>query len=289
MRTWILAVAAATIPAADVCTQGGPESFQIELSGGWSLNSIDTNPDIDITQVDIGGTYYLQPVALADHPWNEAAFLEHSMGVMAGLRYTKFEIAGFSADGPSIGVGFLYADKKQPVAAQFNFSFGTLDGDMGLDIDQTDVNAWAGYWLQPNALVGAAVDYGKTDAQGGLAIEELYFGAFGKIVHDLGEGRAINAEAHVGLTSVDVAGSSETNFDIGVEGDYYFTPRYSAGAILDFSFGDATSNEGTTIGVRGSAWISPQASVQAMYSKFSASDSLGADQDEFGISFKLRF
>ena len=289
MRVWILAVATATIPLAEVCAQGTPQSYQFELMGGLSLTTIDSNPDIDITEFGVGGTYYLDPVSLESHPWNEAAFLEHSKGVMVGLAYTDFEIGNFSADGPSIGAGFLYADKEKPIAAQINVGFGTLEGDAGIDIDQTNIGGWCGYWLKENALVGIEIDYEELDGGGTFTLEELFFGGFGKIVYDLEEGRAINAEARVGAKNVDVGGVDDTNFVIGLEGDFYFTPQYSAGALLNFSFGDSVADEGVTIGVRGTAWFNERISLSAQYATFSASDNAGADEDEFGIFVTARF
>lgn len=88
---------------------------------------------------------------------------------------------------------------------------------------------------------------------------------------------------------MDVGSSSDTNFEIQVAGDYYFEPRYSAGALLGLSFGDSSSDEGVTLGIRGSAWLSPSAAVDAGYSRFSASDAAGSDQDEFTIALKVRF
>jgi hypothetical protein len=290
MRVWILAVATATIPLAEVCAQGTPQSYQFELMGGFSLTSIDFSPsDLDITEIGVGGTYYFNPVSLESHPWNEAAFLEHSKGVMLGLGFTDFELGPFNADGPSIGAGFLYADKEKPIAAQINVSFGTLEGDMGVDIDLVNIGGWAGYWLQQNALVGIEIDYDELDGSGAFTMEELFFGGFGKIVYDLEEGRAINAEARVGLNNVDNGAGDDTNVVIGLEGDFYFTPQYSAGALLNFSFGDSVVDEGVTLGVRGTAWFNQHISVSAEYATYSASDNLGADQDEFGIFVTARF
>ena len=289
MRTSILTVATVATLATPVDAQEALPRYQYEAMGRLSWTTTDTSPDVEITELDLAGTYYFQPVEVGAHPWNEAAFLEHSKALRAELGYTKFEVSSFDADGPSFGAGFLYADKERPFAAEFDFSFGKLNGDQGIDIDQVDVAGKIGYWLRPNAIVGGQIIYDNLDANGLLEIEQIHVGGFGKIVHDLGDGRAINGEAAIGVRSVDAAGSSDTNFELGVSGDYYFEPRYSVGALLQLSFGNAASDEGVTIGVRGAAWLCPSAAVEASYARFSASDNAGSDQDEFAVWVKVRF
>ncbi|MBX3462267.1 MAG: putative porin [Planctomycetes bacterium] len=289
MRAWILiATFLSGLATAARAQDAPPQSYRFELSGSWMLTSTDSSPDIDINEFAVGGMYFLAPVSLANHPWNEAAFLEHAKGIMAGVQWTKFEVGPFSADGPSIGAGFLYADKEEPIAAQFSVRYGTLDGDMGIDVDRIGLSGWVGYWLRQNALVGFAIDHEETDVSGLLDIKQTRYGAFGKTVYDLGGGRAINAEARVGLASVDAGASADTNFEIGLEGDYYFTPRFSVGAALNLSVGDAVSREGLTYGVRGSAWLSPRVSVGVELSSFRASDSQGADIDTAGAYLTVR-
>lgn len=290
MSTRICAAFVAAIAVAQLSAQdGGLESYQVDLIGAWSFSETDTTPEIEQNTFLIGGTYHLKPVELADHPWNEAAFLEHSTSVTAMLSWSDFEIGAFSADGVTFGAGFRYADKETPVAADLSFQLGSLDGDGGVDIDLNEVNARIGYWLKPNAIVGVEVGIEEIEAETVFEIEELRFGAFGKIVHDLGEGRAVNAEARIGIAAVDDTVSDEENFELGVAGDFYFTPRYSAGALVNFSFGDAASEEGTTLGLRGSAWVTPQVAVGAQVTTFLAEDSAGADQDTFALFVNLRF
>src|SRR5262245_1008081 len=144
-RTTLALVAA--VAAGPLTAQNGarPEKYQFELIGGWSRSETDTSPDIETNQYALAGVYHLKPVALADHPWNEAAFLEHSTSASAGVNYTTFEIGPFDADGPLFAAGFNFAEKETPFAAALNFSIGTLDGDGGIDIDLTNVNGSIGY------------------------------------------------------------------------------------------------------------------------------------------------
>lgn len=290
MTTKILAAVVAALCVTTVTAQGNQalKSYQSELSGGFQMSEVDTNPDIEMTSLFVTGEYHFKPVELKDHPWNEAAFLEHSTFLSATLDYTQFEIASFDADGPTIGASYRYATPDQPIAAEVGFLFGTLDGDLGVDIDQTLFGGNVGYWVQPNAIVG--IEFSLEEFEIGSAeLETLQFGGFGKIVHDLDDQRSVNAEAHVGIVNADDGATDETNVEIGVAGDYYFTRQYSAGAMLDFSFGDAASEEGVTYGVRGSAWLTPAVSVSGAFSMFSASDSTGADETDFGILFSMRF
>ena len=280
----------AAIAAGPLAAQDGArlQKFQFELIGGWARSETDTTPEIEINNYALAGVYHLKPVALADHPWSEAAFLEHSSAVSAGVNYADFEIGAFSADGPLFAAGFNFADKETPIAAALNFSIGTLEGDAGVDIDLTNVNGSIGYWVRPNAILGVDVGQEEIEAGGLLEVEEFRYGIFGKIVHDLGEGRAVNAEARVGMTTVDDTISEEDNVDAGFATDFYFTRQFSVGALVEFAFGDADTEEGTTLGVRGSAWLSPQAALNVEYTTFMA-DSNGNDEDTLAVGFNLRF
>ena len=293
MRTNIVAGFVVLAGAAQLAAQGGAggaakmTSYQIELTGGFSTSEADTTPDLETKRFFVAGTYHLKPVMLADHPWNEAAFLEHSTFVQAGLSLVDFDAGGASADGPVLRLGGTYAEKDNPIAAQVNLEFGSLDGDNGPDVDLMTLNGRCGYWLQPNAIVGGQLTLDKTEI-GSFDIDVFRFGAFGKIVHSLGEGRSVNAEAHLDLVSVEAGSSDETNVEFGVAGDFYFTPQYSAGAFLDLSFGDAPSEEGITLGLRGTAWIMPQLSANLALSTFMADNNAGADEDTFSLYFSWR-
>lgn len=290
LSTRITVALTAAIVAGPLAAQEGakPHQFQFEVFGGWVNSTTDTNPDLEITQYVLAGAYHLQPVSLGNHPWSEAAFLEHSTFITAGLTYAEFEVGPFSADGPMFGAGVVFADKETPIAAALSFSIGTLDGDMGIDLDRTIVNGSAGWWLRPNMIIGADIAMEEIEAGGVLEIEELSYGAFTKLVHDFGSGRALNGEARIGLTTVDDSTTEDDNIELGLAGDFYFTPQYSAGALVEISTGDAASEEGTTVGVRGTAWFTPQAAASVEFSTFMADDS-SFDEDTIAVFFNLRF
>jgi len=290
MSARIVTCLAIAVTPAWLAAQGDTmRPFQYEVTGGWAMTTMDTSPDIDINQYQVSGTYHLKPVALASGPWNEAAFLEHSTDVSVRAEYQTFEVGSFSAEGFVAGAGFRYAEKDKPIAAEFAFSLGSLDGDSGIDIDVSTIEARVGYWLRPNAILGVDFSRTETDASSLLDVEELRFGIFGKIVHDLGEGRAINGEARIGMDSIDDSVSTDENIEFAGSADFYFTPRYSAGALIAVSSGDSDAREGTTLGVRGSAWVTPQLAVDARYATFQASNNTGNDSDTFLIELTLRF
>lgn len=264
------------------------ESYQSEVTLGYNWRDIDTNPDLELKDTMLEGIYNFEPVSLQGHPWNEAAFLEHSMQAMLSLTYSEFELGPFDADGLVFGGGYRYAAKDVPVAADLIFKTGNLDGNMGVDVDLTSVDASVGYWVEPNAIAGVVFTYSELDPDGTFKIEETTIGVFGKIVHKLDDDRAVNAEGRLAWTTVDTGTSDDGSIEVTLEGDYYFTPQYSAGALFDLSSGDANSKDGTTLGVRGSAWFTPQFGIRVQYSKFWA-DGQGADEDRGGIYLSVRF
>lgn len=265
-------------------------SYRAEVVAGYTMNEDDDSPETKLSMLVLGGTFNFQPVSLEGHPWEEAAFLERSMQASAELLYVELESGPLEADGLLYGLGFRYAEKETPVAAEARFSTGTIDVDgSSFDFDVTMIDASVGYWAMPDAIVG--VDYGfeEFDPNMGTGSETTRFGVFGKMVHKLDKEKAINAEARLGIANVDDGTTDEDNFEVALGGDYYFTPQYSAGAHVDFSFGDAVSEEGTTLGVRGNAWFTPQIGARVEVSQFWASDSQGFDETEFGVFLAVRF
>lgn len=288
---WATALLAVATLGQDATAQTAPamESYQTEIRLGYQWRDIDTNPDIELTDVLLEGTYNLEPVSLKGHPWNEAAFLEHSMQAMVELSWSEFEISTFDADGLVYGGGFRYATKDCPIAADLVFKTGSLDGDMSFDVDLTTIDASVGYWVEPHAIAGVTFNYTELDPDGTFKIEQKTIAAFGKMVHKLDDERAINAEARVGWTRFDSGTSDDDNVVLTLEGDYYFTPQYSAGGLVDFSFGSSDADEGLTLGVRASAWFTPQVGVMVELSRFWADDSSGADEDQAGFFVSIRF
>lgn len=285
------AIAVVAVVAVWMLAQGASaqESYQFEVTGGYTWFESDTNPDVEFNEALVEGTYNFKPVMLKDHPWNEAAFLEHSMQAMLNLSYSEFEVGSADADGLVYGAGFRYAEEDSPIAAEVRYRTGTLDGDFGIDVDVTSLEASAGYWLQPNAIVGLVFTLDQLDPDGSFKLEQTGIAAFGKIVHKLDTERAVNGEARVGWVSVDTGTDDDDNFEITLLGDYYFTPQYSVGALVDVSVGSADTEEGTTLGARASAWFTPQVGFRVQYSKFWASDSNGDDEDTLGLFLSVRF
>jgi len=292
MDVRIRAVATAAITMAAMVTLPKAVSaqnnrYQTEVSLGYLWTETDSTPTITQTEIPLRGTYHFEPVSLKGHPWNEADFLEHSMSASLELRWYDFDVSGSGADGLLYGGGFRYAEKEKPIAAEFNFRTGSIDGS-GIDIDVTSLDLSVGYWVKDNAIAGFAYQRDELDAGGGFNYEKQTFSGFGKLVHKLDDEQSVNGEARIGWASVDT-GTTDTNMEISLAGDFYFTPQYSAGAMLDFSFGDAVSDEGTTLGLRGSAWFNQQVGARVEYSRFLASDSAGVDDDSFAIYVAVRF
>ncbi len=284
--TWLALAMGALSPA---LAAQDPDLFQYEILSGWRSTTTDTNPDIDVNTLFVEGRYFFDAVSVGAHPRTEAAFLERAMYVAADIDYTRFEIGGFDADGPTVGAEFRYAKPDEQIAATAGFEYGSLSGDGGVDVDQWLIHGDLGYWLEDDMIIGGRFSREETEAGGLLNITETVFGAFGKVVRDIGDNRAINVEAHAQFVHVDPGSTDDVNFEIGAEGDFYFTPEYSGGAILNLSLGGADLRAGVTVGVRGAAWVTPTIAVNAELTHFEASDSNGADEDMFSVFGTFRF
>lgn len=105
---------------------------------------------------------------------------------------------------------------------------GRIDA-AGTDIDLLNVRV--GLMLQPALRLAAGVDRSDPDAPGASASNDVVFEA--KYVADLGMGSWLNLEGTLSLLDDPI---DETRFTAAA--DYYFSPRFSAGAGVSLQDND---------------------------------------------------
>lgn len=270
--------------------QAADEQYQWEVGLSYQTVTTDADPEAEWTTIAADGTYHvLGPVALADHPWEEAAFLEHSSFVSATLGMATLEWGPIDADGLTYGVAGRYAQPDVPVAVDLSLAWTSVEDD---DFDfENDLFTWdlrAGYWIMPNLIAG--LGYTATSLDDGsdeTTDTEPY--VWGKWVHGLNAELDLNVEAELGR--IDYDATDDKNLALVANGDVYFRKQYGVGLLLGNEVGDAESEEGRTVGIRGSAWFTPNIGVRAQYAMFAAAndDEGGVDSDTVGLEVVGRF
>ena len=277
----------ATLAALTLNVASAADEYQWEAGLGFTQNTDDASNETTVTTIAANGEYHFLPVKLGDHPWEEAAFLEHSTFVEAHLGYVTAEDNTLDASGPLIAVGFTYATPEFPVRLSAGLGYSTVE-DGSFEIKTTVIELEAGYWIKPELIAGLRLVNSKSDF--GTADEkEVGISAFGKWVFSMNDDLAFNTEAELGQNSYD-NGSKDSNIVVGVAGDVYFRQQYGVGLSLASESGDAVGAEGMTVGVRASSWFTDQIGARVGYDMFAASDdAAGVDDSTISLEVVGRF
>ena len=278
----------ATLAALTLNVASAADEYQWEAGLGFTLAKDDTTPETKSTAITASGEYHFAPVKLGDHPYEEAAFLEHSTFVDADVSYLKSKQSGaFDAKGEGIHAGFTYATPEFPVRLAVGLGFSKIS-DNG-DQKTTSFELDAGYWIKPELIAGLRLGSSKIVTTGSADNKELDVTAYGKWVINMNDDLAFNAEAELGRNTYDAA-TKDSNIAFGVAGDVYYRQQYGIGLALGTESGDADAAAGTTIGVRASAWFTTQIGVRLGFEKFAISDDKkGVDNDTLFLELVGRF
>jgi len=279
----------ATLAALTLNVASAADEYQWEAAVGFSQNKDDATNETTTTGIGANGEYHFAPVKLGDHPWEEAAFLEHSTFVDLGLAYVTVENDNIDASGPLVDVGFTYATPEFPLRLAAGLGYGTVeDEDASVEVKTTTFDLEAGFWITQALIAGLRLESSKADF-GSADEKELGVSAFGKWVITLSDTLAINAEADLGQRAYDDGTTDDANIVVGVAGDVYLLQKFGVGMSLATESGDAVAAEGVTVGVRASAWITEQFGARAGFDMFAASDDATDDDSTISLEVVGRF
>jgi hypothetical protein len=180
---------------------------QVDLSFDRALFDGDDLPDADV--LGIGGTYYFEPVKTDGLPLAEAAFLNRSSFVAAGI--ARSELGDEKID--IFGAGGGYYLPNTIFYGELNYTYAD---DFGGDQDR--FSAALGVTPIDGLLVTTYFDEDGWDPN-----------ARAKYVGKL-------PNAHFYAASIDVVETDDDDFEFGLGFDYYFDPTFSAGIGLSEHF-----------------------------------------------------
>lgn len=284
-------------------TAYGQDFFNFEASTGF-LNR--ENDNYEIRDYGLIATSYFKKVALGDHPWAEAAFMEHAsnISVPAGIRQIEI-LDSEDGDGSVLGAEVTYIHPIQPIYANVSFFKTGVEFDTSNDeLSMNEYNLGIGMFIRDNLLI--ALGYGhekeelKDQALGVYEVKNNLYSVSTKWVNEIGNGTALNLEAGIGLDKYDESfkvGSNTLSFKdgsntvLGVGADYYFNPKMSVGTGLALNTRKDMNvdDEGNTFEIRSAIFFNPRFSVRAAFEQFFADNDNSEDEQTISLNLSTRF
>ena len=239
------------------------QAYQVELNGGYSFTDLDVNGSDGFDTFNLGGTYYIAPVAVTNGPLAEAAFLQNASNV--SLNYVNSSSNDIDLEVDLVNLAGEYYLPNDPfyVSASYssvNFDLGPLNSDADI------LTASVGYLPVSNALltIGLLNADSDDDSETDVTLGAKYVGDTGANFYNL-EGSVIfanddniintaadfylNPNASIGVTYAD--GNILGDNEFGVRGQYFFTPQYAIGA--SYTSGEIDNIDTDTYGITATA------------------------------------
>jgi hypothetical protein len=245
-------------------------AYQVEVNGGYSSTDIDVRGADNLDRFNLGGTYYIAPVANTNGPLAEAAFLQNASNV--SLNYENIGYDDADTDVDVFGLAGEYYLPNDPFYVSGSYS--RVSYDEILEAFDTDVySASVGYLPVSNALLTIGLvsfnsDQDNVDSETNVSLGAKYVGDTGANFYNL-EGSVIFAD--------------DDNI-INTAADFYLNPNASIGV----TYADGNILRDNEFGVRGQYFFTPQYAIGASYASGEIEDT-GIDTDTYGITATARF
>lgn len=274
-------------------------AYNAQLNGGFSNFTHDDNYTDQDAQIDLQGKYFLEPVQIKNHPFNEAAFLEHNSNLYATYAYRSIEskdyiYTTFDPLAPGMLYQFGLAKDQRDIhhfaggleyfheqfylngeigigrvkaKSDIDFNYGTVNYKN--DYNVTTYRALVGFMPISNLLVAAGVDGYQGDK---YHDDETDFAAKVKYVTPFGQnGHVLNFEA-------DGTFGDENNIIFGA--DYYLNQAFSVGTA--YSLKDDNQSDNNFLWFRSKYFMSENLAL-------GAEAGFSSGMDLFNINATYRF
>lgn len=228
-------------------------NFEMELNGLKS--DADMNEKRDI--YGLSGTFYFISVDDSFGPVAEAAFLNKASFLSASFNDISVDSTSVDTDGDLQGLS-----GSAVLANRFIFQAGYIQQKIDSDIitDEDVYSVGLGFYIDD--LTSLILEYQQTDL-------ENISGTFNdvslnlKSIVEIGDARWVTGRASIGISQ---RAGANTVINLGTEGDYYFSERFSFGVSLNLL--EANSGAGsTTYGLGAKFFITPRLALAASFSK----------------------
>ena len=272
------------------------QSYQVEVTGGYEKEDADTSTDKFTT---LGAEIYFSPVNTKDKPLAEAAFLDKSSSVIIGYIKSKSELQNSSinsidASGPLFAIN--YVTKTDAFILGAVYSTQDLEVDPNVltsDIKTTGIEI--GKYLDGSSAIKFTYMNSDTEFRSTVSslVANLDIDSYKleyKTVQPLNATSYFLFNAGVELIKKnDSTSVKEDNNELSFFGEYYLTRMTSFGVAASFNSGDDVSDEGITLGIVGTHFLTQQIALEISFSKFNADDSQTEDTDSISVDIIARF
>ncbi len=265
--------------------------FQNEL-GLFSLNSKKDGGD-KITQTELFFQHYFSPVTTQGKPLNEAAFIDRSGSVGVIFSDNKFN-GSFDATSDIWAINTILAKKGMPWMLELTYlnQDGKFTAPQNANLTSEYLDLIIGYFVADKLLV--AGQYGESDAKASNATgsnnsKRTIYDISVKWLQLLSTQTAFNLEASIGHAREKDDTETNSGQEIGISGDYYFTPKASAGLLYSKLNHDDKTQEGSLLGITATYFATPQFFITATAGKFDAENTSGEDDEQWDLLLAYRF
>lgn len=138
--------------------------------------------DVDSDTFGMLYTSYLKTVPTANHPHDEAAFLERIPQFSVGGSFVQGDISTLDVDGFSGLASYIYRDSQSPIIVGVGAGITSVEGDenifgasVGLENDVTVLNFRVGFYVNNSTVVGLIYENITTEI--GVDVSDPGFGS----------------------------------------------------------------------------------------------------------------
>jgi hypothetical protein len=245
--------------------------------------------------------FYFTPVERNNHPWREAAFLEHAASVEFEVGKRSLEPEGSETyDGPSFFIGGTYASKSNPLIVSLAYANEDISADFGAFGKSKRETSGYGLGLGAYISKGLAFQafYVDTEVKDTVEIAPVLnteynlvqYGVRAKYVQVFANSQALNIELNGSIFDYEEQGNpSESNNSVEIDATYYINQKVGVFGMLDLRSGDTDSYKGTEYGVGVDAFVIENLSFTLEYKTFNADSSNGVDEDQWSVAAEWWF
>jgi outer membrane receptor protein involved in Fe transport len=260
------------------------EQYQTEVSADYIR--LDTDKNSRTLAYGVSAEMFFAPVKTAEHPYAEAAFLEHIGSAFVSVLNYEMKTGTLEGNGQRLLAGVNYTRPDFPLAIKATYATTKLDfnapANGKLHFKSYDLSI--GNYFLHTLLAGIEYSYFKEDSS-----RSKDYRLFAKYVHELEHGRALNFDGNLGTSKSDDGTETLSNNYVGLSIDYFLNRSLSAGVGIDNNSGKDESNEGRTYSANVRYFFTPRLSVRANYARFLNANAGLSDFKLFGATLAARF
>jgi len=266
------------------------EDYQYSVIGLYQNTEDDNN--FEATLMMGGLAYYFKPVPSRGGPLEVVDFLNRQTNIIGAYGLVEYDFGGADIDGNAYLIGFTYADPSNPITLGVSYVDYDADDNVAtswVDIDGDQLTLSLGYYLNNHSAIGISLEQSDSEITvNGSVVGESDTDTIGltyRILESLEDNKFLDVElGYEQYEDID----NDTNSEIMIKAAYYLDQKVGLHGGFAINSGDDSSDEGKTLTIGFSVYMSQSTGVKLDIVKFSA-DEGGNDEDSVSFEFEHRF